>query len=234
MQATQADLGIAFDGDGDRLGVVTNTGAIIASDHLLMLFAKDVVSRNPGADIIYDVKCTRRLANLVSAHGGRPIMWKTGHSLIKAKMKETGALLAGEMSGHIFFQERWFGFDDGLYSGARLLEILSNEEEDSQDIFDQFPLSLATPEINLEVTEASKFSIIERLQQQGEWGDGSVTTLDGVRVDYANGWGLIRASNTTPILVLRFEGESEAELQRIQQLFKAQLLNVEPSLSLPF
>ena len=234
VKAKQADLGIAFDGDGDRLGVVTNQGQMIFSDHLMMLLAKDVVSRNPGADVIFDVKCTRRLAAVISNYGGRPIMWKTGHSLIKSKMKETGALLAGEMSGHIFFKERWFGFDDGLYSGARLLEILSLEDADSASIFAAFPLNLATPEINLEVTEATKFGIIERLQQLSDWGDGSITAIDGVRVDYATGWGLIRASNTTPVLVLRFEGESEQELQRIQAIFRQQLLSVAPDLSLPF
>ncbi|MDM1708333.1 phosphomannomutase/phosphoglucomutase [Thiopseudomonas alkaliphila] len=234
VKAKQADLGIAFDGDGDRLGVVTNQGQMIFSDHLMMLLAKDVVSRNPGADVIFDVKCTRRLAAVISNYGGRPIMWKTGHSLIKSKMKETGALLAGEMSGHIFFKERWFGFDDGLYSGARLLEILSLEDADSASVFAAFPLNLATPEINLEVTEATKFGIIERLQQLSNWGDGSITAIDGVRVDYATGWGLIRASNTTPVLVLRFEGESEQELQRIQAIFRQQLLSVAPDLSLPF
>ena len=234
VKAKQADLGIAFDGDGDRLGVVTNQGQMIFSDHLMMLLAKDVVSRNPGADVIFDVKCTRRLAAVISNYGGRPIMWKTGHSLIKSKMKETGALLAGEMSGHIFFKERWFGFDDGLYSGARLLEILSLEDADSASIFAAFPLNLATPEINLEVTEATKFGIIERLQQLSDWGGGSITAIDGVRVDYATGWGLIRASNTTPVLVLRFEGESEQELQRIQAIFRQQLLSVAPDLSLPF
>lgn len=234
VKSSGADLGIAFDGDADRLGVVTNSGRIIYPDHLMMLFAKDVVSRNPGADIIFDVKCTRRLASLISAYGGRPIMWKTGHSLIKAKMKETGALLAGEMSGHIFFKERWFGFDDGIYSAARLLEILSLEPETVDQVFAEFPVNLSTPEINIEVTEESKFQIIERLQNQGQWGDASITTLDGIRADLPTSWGLVRASNTTPMLVLRFEGETAEDLEHIKQLFREQLLNIAPELDLPF
>src|SRR5699024_8432395 len=157
---------------------------------------------------------------LISAHGGRPIMWKTGHSLIKAKMKETGALLAGEMSGHIFFKERWFGFDDGIYSAARLLEILSLETDDVDQVFAQFPVNLSTPEINIEVTEDNKFQIIERLQNEGHWGEASLTTLDGIRADFPNSWGLVRASNTTPMLVLRFEGESEDDLAQIKMLFR--------------
>ncbi|PTS84911.1 phosphomannomutase/phosphoglucomutase [Pseudomonas sp. HMWF032] len=234
VKAEKADLGLAFDGDGDRVGVVTNTGTIIYPDRLLMLFAKDVVSRNPGADIIFDVKCTRRLTPLISGYGGRPVMWKTGHSLIKKKMKETGALLAGEMSGHIFFQERWFGFDDGIYAAARLLEILSQDRRDAEHVFSAFPNDIATPEINIQVTEQSKFSIIERLQRDGVWGDGNITNLDGVRVDYPKGWGLVRASNTTPVLVLRFEAETEEELERIKEIFRAQLYSTVPDLDLPF
>lgn len=234
VKSENADLGIAFDGDADRLGVVTNSGRIIYPDHLMMLFAKDVVSRNPGADIIFDVKCTRRLASLISGYGGRPIMWKTGHSLIKAKMKETGALLAGEMSGHIFFKERWFGFDDGIYSAARLLEILSLEERDADAVFAAFPVNLSTPEINIEVTEDSKFSIIERLQSDAQWGDASLTLLDGIRADFPKSWGLVRASNTTPMLVLRFEGETAADLEQVKALFRQQLQAVAPDISLPF
>ncbi len=234
VKAEDADLGIAFDGDADRLGVVTNTGRIIYSDHLMMLFAKDIVSRNPGADIIFDVKCTRRLSALISGYGGRPIMWKTGHSLIKAKMKETGALLAGEMSGHIFFKERWFGFDDGIYSAARLLEILSLDTRSADQVFAAFPVNLSTPEINIEVTEASKFQIIDRLQREGQWGGASLTTLDGVRADFPKSWGLVRASNTTPMLVLRFEGETENDLEQIKVLFREQLLAIVPDLDLPF
>ncbi|RJG14355.1 phosphomannomutase/phosphoglucomutase [Pseudomonas cavernicola] len=234
VKEENADLGLAFDGDGDRVGVVTNTGTIVYPDRLMMLFAKDVVSRNPGADIIFDVKCTRRLGALISGYGGRPVMWKTGHSLIKKKMKETGALLAGEMSGHIFFKERWFGFDDGIYSAARLLEILSQDKRDAEHVFSAFPSDLSTPEINITVTEESKFSIIHALQRDGHWGEGSITTLDGVRVDYPKGWGLVRASNTTPVLVLRFEADSAEELERIQGVFRAQLYTVAPALNLPF
>lgn len=229
-----ADLGLAFDGDGDRVGVVTNRGTMVFPDRLMMLFAKDVVSRNPGADIIYDVKCTRRLGALISGYGGRPVMWKTGHSLIKKKMKETGALLAGEMSGHIFFKERWFGFDDGIYSAARLLEILSQDRRDAEQVFSAFPLDISTPEINVTVTDESKFRLIDRLQRDGVWGEANLTTLDGVRVDYPKGWGLVRASNTTPVLVLRFEAETEEELTRIKEVFRAQLYNAAPDLNLPF
>lgn len=234
VKEEKADLGLAFDGDGDRVGVVTNQGTIIYPDRLLMLFAKDVVSRNPGADIIFDVKCTRRLTALISGYGGRPVMWKTGHSLIKKKMKETGALLAGEMSGHIFFKERWFGFDDGIYSAARLLEILSQDKRDAEHVFSAFPSDISTPEINITVTDENKFRLIERLQRDGTWGDANLTTLDGVRVDYPKGWGLVRASNTTPVLVLRFEADTEDELERIKEVFRAQLYTVAPDLNLPF
>jgi phosphomannomutase/phosphoglucomutase len=234
VKSEKADLGLAFDGDGDRVGVVTNAGTMIYADRLLMLFAKDVVSRNPGADIIFDVKCTRRLTPLISGYGGRPVMWKTGHSLIKKKMKESGALLAGEMSGHIFFKERWFGFDDGIYSAARLLEILSQDKRDAEQVFAAFPCDISTPEINITVTEESKFTIMEALQRDAQWGEANLITLDGVRVDYPKGWGLIRASNTTPVLVLRFEADSEEELSRIQDVFRGQLLSVAPDLKLPF
>ena len=230
----KADIGVAFDGDGDRLGVVTNAGNIIWPDRLLMLFAKDVASRNPGADIIYDVKCSRRLSGLISNYGCRPIMWKTGHSLIKAKMKETGALLAGEMSGHIFFKERWFGFDDGIYSAARLLEILGTELQDAEQLFEAFPDDLSTPEINIEVTDESKFEIVKKLQENAQFDEGDATTIDGIRVDFENGWGLVRASNTTPMLVLRFGAEDQAALEEIQGQFKKELLAVEPGLAIPF
>ncbi len=234
VKETKADIGLAFDGDGDRVGVVTNTGSIVYPDRLLMLFARDVVARNPDAEIIFDVKCTRRLIPLIKEYGGRPLMWKTGHSLIKKKMKQSGALLAGEMSGHIFFKERWFGFDDGIYSAARLLEILSKEKSTAQELFETFPNDISTPEINIHVTEESKFSIIDALHD-AKWGEGAdLTTIDGVRVDYAKGWGLVRASNTTPVLVLRFEADDEAELQRIKDVFHTQLKRVAPDLQLPF
>ncbi|MGN2432652.1 phosphomannomutase/phosphoglucomutase [Pseudomonas syringae] len=234
VKETGADLGLAFDGDGDRVGVVTNAGNVVYPDRLLMLFALDVLKRNPGADIIFDVKCTRRLTPLISEHGGRPVMWKTGHSLIKKEMKKSGALLAGEMSGHIFFKERWFGFDDGIYSAARLLEILSQESANAEDLFETFPNDISTPEINIKVTDVTKFSIIEALEKDAQWGDAKLTSIDGVRVDYPKGWGLVRASNTTPVLVLRFEAETEAELQRIKDVFHAELKKVAPDLDLPF
>ena len=234
VQETGADIGLAFDGDGDRLGVVTNSGKIIWPDRLLMLFARDVVSRNPGADVLYDVKCSRRLAGVISEAGGRPIMWKSGHSLMKAKMQETGALLAGELSGHIFFAERWYGFDDGLYTAARLLEILGIEDRHSDEVFEDFPEDISNPELNVQVTESDKFAIIERLEQQADFGDGNVSTIDGLRVDYTDGWGLCRASNTTPVLVLRFEAENEDALERIKSVFREQLQKAAPDLVADF
>lgn len=234
VKETHADIGLAFDGDGDRVGIVTNKGTMVFADRLLMLFAQDVLVRNPAAEIIFDVKCTRLLTPLIKEYGGHPLMWKTGHSLIKKKMKETGALLAGEMSGHIFFKERWFGFDDGIYSAARLLEILSKQQMSAEELFETFPNDISTPEINIDVTDESKFSIIDALHD-AQWGDDAkLTSIDGVRVDYPHGWGLVRASNTTPVLVLRFEAESETELQRIKDVFHAQLKRVAPDLLLPF
>ena len=234
VKDNEADLGLAFDGDGDRIGVVTNKGKIIWPDRLMMLYAKDLLIRNPGADIIFDVKCSRNLAELISSLGGRPLMWKTGHSLIKNKLKETNASLAGEMSGHIFFNDRWFGFDDGLYSAARLLEILTTELQTSDEIFAELPEDLSTPEIAIPVSEESKFSIIEQLTQQGQFGKGKISHLDGVRVDFPKAWGLVRASNTTPTLTARFEAQNPEALQQIQALFKNQLLAVDDSLDLPF
>lgn len=227
-----ADLGLAFDGDGDRVGVITNAGHVVFPDRLMMLFAQDVCGRNPDAQIIYDVKCSRLLAPAISKAGGKPMMWKTGHSLIKAKMKESGALLAGEMSGHIFFKERWYGFDDGLYSACRLLEILSNADCDADTLFKRFPEDVSTPEINIEVTDAGKFTIVEALQKL-DFPGGDKSTIDGVRVDFPDGWGLIRASNTTPVLVLRFEAETTEALERIRSLFQARLSEVDSSLVIP-
>lgn len=234
VKAEGADIGLAFDGDGDRLGVVTNTGKIIWPDRLLMLFARDVVSRNPGADVLYDVKCSRRLAGVISEAGGRPIMWKTGHSLMKAKMKESGALLAGEMSGHVFFGERWMGFDDGLYSAARLLEILGIEDRHCDEVFEDFPEDISTPELNVEVSEETKFPLIEKLSREGDFGDGNISTIDGIRVEFTDGWGLCRASNTTPVLVLRFEAETEEALERIKAVFREQLQKAAPGLVADF
>jgi phosphomannomutase/phosphoglucomutase len=204
-----------------------------------MAFAEDMLSRNPGAKVIFDVKCTGNLTRVIEEAGGEPEMWRTGHSLIKARMKETGALLAGEMSGHIFFQERWYGFDDGLYAAARLLEILSKQlskpNMDADAFFARFPQDLSTPEINITVTDESKFDLVAKLAREGDFGDDGVkTTLDGIRVDYPDGWGLCRASNTTPVLVLRFEGKSEAALERIQRRFGDALAQVAPEIALPF
>lgn len=229
-----ADLGIAFDGDGDRLAVVTANGDIILPDSLLMLFARDVVSRNPGTDIVFDVKSTRRLNALISSCGGRPVMWKSGHSHIKNKMLETGAMLGGELSGHIFFKERWFGFDDGVYSAARLLEIMSIRDQDLDSIFAAMPTSASTPEIRVAVPEDRKFSIVKALSENGEWGNGKVTTIDGVRVDFAKGWGLVRASNTSAALTLRFEADDAESLATVQHVFKQQLQLVDSGLKLPF
>ncbi|WP_150990583.1 MULTISPECIES: phosphomannomutase/phosphoglucomutase [Marinobacter] len=234
VKAEGADIGLAFDGDGDRLGVVTNTGKIIWPDRLLMLFARDVVSRNPGADVLYDVKCSRRLAAVISEAGGRPVMWKSGHSLMKAKMKETGALLAGEMSGHIFFGERWMGFDDGLYSAARLLEILGIEDRHCDEVFEDFPEDISTPELSVAVPEEVKFPLMERLGKEANFGEANISTIDGLRVEYTDGWGLCRASNTTPALVLRFEAETEEALERIKAVFREQLQKVAPDLVADF
>jgi phosphomannomutase/phosphoglucomutase len=229
-----ADMGVAFDGDGDRLAVVTASGEVILPDSLLMLFAKDVVSRNPGTDIIFDVKSTRRLNALISGCGGRPVMCKSGHSHIRNKMVETGAMLGGELSGHIFFKERWFGFDDGVYSAARLLEILSIRDESLDDIFSAFPVSASTPEIRIAVPEDKKFAIVKQLTDKGEWGNGKLSTLDGVRVDFAKGWGLVRASNTVAELTLRFEADDAESLATVQNVFKQQLQAVDGGLLLPF
>lgn len=235
VKETGAALGIAFDGDGDRLGLVTNTGKIIWPDRLMMLFAKDILLRSPGADIIFDVKCSQTLAEVIREQGGRPLMWKTGHSLIKAKLQETGAQIAGEMSGHIFFNDRWYGFDDALYSAARLLEILSTDSATAEEIFAAFPEKVSTPEINIQVTDENKFDIMEVLSSLGEFGEGgNKTTIDGVRIDYSYGWGLVRASNTTAVLVARFEADTEAQLKNIQSVFREQLLKIESTLDLPF
>ena len=234
VQSNQADLGLGFDGDGDRVGVITPSGVLIFPDHLMMAFAEDVLSRNPGAKIIYDVKCSGNLGKVITAAGGEPEMWQTGHSLIKARMKETGALLAGEMSGHIFFKERWLGFDDGLYAAARLLEILAAQDLDADAFFSQYPQDLSTPEINIEVTDESKFDLVQKLAQEGDFGDGQKTTLDGIRIDYEDGWGLCRASNTTPVLVLRFEGKTPEALERISNTFRVALTKIDASLELNF
>lgn len=231
----QAEIGIALDGDGDRVGVVTPKGEIIWADRLMMLFARDLLSRTPGADIIFDVKCSRELPRLISQHGGRPLMWQTGHSLIKAKLRETNAPLAGEMSGHIFFADRWFGFDDGMYAMSRLLEILSLDSVSADEIFAALQTGISTPEISIPVTDQAKFGLVDKLKARAsEFSGGTPTTIDGLRVDFDDGWGLVRASNTGPTLVARFEGRDEAAMERIQSLFKQQLLAVNPQLRLPF
>jgi phosphomannomutase/phosphoglucomutase len=230
----KADVGLAFDGDGDRLGVIDSEGNIIWPDRQLMLYAIDVLSRNPGAEIIYDVKCTKHLAKVISEHGGVPVMWKTGHSLIKAKMRETGALLAGECSGHVFFKERWYGFDDALYTAARLLEIISADPRKSVEIFKALPESVTTPEINIKISDERKFDFIQQLSSQGVFGEGKIIDIDGVRVEYQDGWGLVRASNTTPNLVMRFEGNDMSTIERIKKIFKQQMLMVDNSLDLDF
>lgn len=229
-----ADLGIAFDGDGDRVGVVTATGEIVAADRLLMILAQDVVARNPGADILFDVKCSRSLNNVISSYGGRPIMWKSGHSFMKDKMAETGALLGGEFSGHIFFNERWFGFDDGMYAAARLIEILSTTNPDLDAHLDALPPSVATPELKIDIADQAKFELMEKLAREGRFGDGKLTTLDGLRIDFPDGWGLVRASNTTPALTLRFEADTDEALERIETLFRDQLRAIAPTLPISF
>jgi phosphomannomutase/phosphoglucomutase len=234
LKTGPAELGLAFDGDGDRLGVVTKAGNIIFPDRQLMLYAKDVLSRNPGAEIIYDVKCTRLLAPWIEKHGGRPLVWKTGHSFVKAKLKESGAPLAGEMSGHIFFKERWYGFDDAIYCGARLLEILSREKNPSETL-EQLPDAPSTPELNWKLAEGEPHAIIERLQRASPFTSASrVLTIDGVRAEYEDGFGLARASNTSPVIVLRFEGNTHAALARIQDLFRKALQPLKPEAPLPF
>jgi phosphomannomutase/phosphoglucomutase len=228
-------LGLAFDGDGDRLGVVDEQGLIIWADRQMMLYAKDVLSRNPGAEIIYDVKSSRLLGDVIKRYGGRPLMWKTGHSFMKAKMKQTGALLAGEMSGHIFFKERWYGFDDGLYTAARLLEILSQDDRPSSEVFAELPNAISTPELNVHFDQdGAQHNFMQALVASAEFEGAQINEIDGLRVDYPDGWGLVRASNTTPSLVIRFEAENQSTLQTIQEIFRVQLLKVDPSLRLPF
>jgi len=236
VKSTGADLGLAFDGDGDRLGVVTPEGEVIFPDRLLMLFAMDILTRNPGATIIYDVKCTGHLQPLILQHGGSPLMWRTGHSLIKAKMRETDAALAGEMSGHFFFGERWYGFDDGIYAAARLLEILAAdpEERTPAQIFATLPKGVSTPELKIQMAEGEHYRFIEQFREHAKFEGARLTTIDGVRADWPDGWGLVRASNTTPVLVLRFDADSEQALQRIQDDFRTQLRALDPGLRLPF
>jgi phosphomannomutase/phosphoglucomutase len=228
------DVGLAFDGDGDRLGVIAPDGNIIWADRQMILFARDVLARNPGGLIIYDVKCSRKLDEAIRAAGGTPLMWKTGHSLIKAKLKESGALLAGEMSGHIFFKERWYGFDDGLYAAARLLELLSRDSRSAEEIFGSLPNTINTPELNLKFAEGEHHAVIKQLVARADFSDANVTTIDGLRADFSDGFGLVRASNTTPVLVFRFEGDTPDALARIQERFRELVRSVRPDAALPF
>ena len=234
LQQTDTEIGLAFDGDGDRLGLVTKDGQIIYPDRQLMLFAADVLTRHAGGEILYDVKCTRHLDAWVSAHGGKPLMWKTGHSLVKAKMRETGAPLGGEMSGHIFFKDRWYGFDDGLYAGARMLELLSRLPDPSA-VLNALPQSTSTPELQLALKDGENFALIAKLQLEAEFpGADQIITIDGLRVEYADGFGLARSSNTTPVVVMRFEAESGQALNRIQAEFKRVILAAMADAQLPF
>lgn len=234
VEEHQVDLGLAFDGDGDRVGILDNKKKVIWPDRQMMLYAADVLSRNPGAQVIYDIKSSNHLDSEIKRLGGDALMWKTGHSFIKAKMKETGALLAGEMSGHIFFKERWYGFDDGLYSAARMLEILSKKSEPADVIFSALPDSCNTPEIQIQFAEGEHYKFMDKLKSVADFGDADISTIDGMRVNYDYGWGLIRPSNTTPCLVLRFEADDEAGLKKVQQKFRQQILNVDENLKLEF
>jgi phosphomannomutase len=228
VKESGAELGLAFDGDGDRLGVVTADGQNIFPDRQLMLYAQDILQRHPGAPIIFDVKCSQRLVAAIRKAGGEPVMWKTGHSLIKAKLKETGAPLAGEMSGHIFFGERWYGFDDATYTAARLLEILSRHKDPSK-LLNALPTSYSTPELNVPCAEGEHHEVVARLREVAKFpGASEVITIDGLRAEFKDGFGLVRASNTTPVLVLRFEGHTAAALERIQAQFMAALRAVKP------
>jgi phosphomannomutase/phosphoglucomutase len=234
LQSTDAEIGLAFDGDGDRLGIVTKDGQIIFPDRQMMLFAADVLTRHPNAEILYDVKCTRHLGPWIEQHGGRPLMWKTGHSLVKAKLRETGAPLGGEMSGHIFFKDRWYGFDDGLYSGARMLELLTRVADPSA-LLNALPVSSSTPELHLQLQEGENFALIDKLRSDARFpGSDRIVDIDGLRVEYPDGFGLARASNTTPVVVLRFEAETPEALKRIQGQFRDVILAAKADAELPF
>ena len=230
----KADLGLAFDGDGDRLGVVTDTGQVIWPDRQMILFARDILSRNPGARIIYDVKCTRLLPQAIEQAGGEALMWKTGHSFIKAKLREPRGAFGGEMSGHLFFKERWYGFDDAHYAAARLCEVLSDDSRLPSAVFAEIPDTVNTPELRIEMQEEEHHALIRELVAQGDFSGGELCNIDGVRVDFEDGFGLARASNTTPTVILRFEADTEPALRRIQNLYREQILALRPKLALPF
>jgi len=228
------DVGLAFDGDGDRLGVVTTEGKVVWPDRQMILYANDILKRNPHGEIIYDVKCSRNLPVAIEQAGGKATMWKTGHSFIKAKLKQSGALLAGEMSGHIFFKERWYGFDDGLYTAARLLELLAADSRSPTEVFNNLPDSVNTPELQIAFKEGEHHEAIKKLAAAASFDDANVSTIDGLRVDFDDGFGLVRASNTTPVLVLRFEGDNPEALDRIQQRFGKLIRKTLPDTKLPF
>ena len=231
VKETQADLGLAFDGDADRLGVVTNKGEIIWPDRQMMLFSMDVLSRLPGSNIVFDVKCSRYLAEIIKKYGGNPVMWRTGHSILKTKLFEIDAPLGGEMSGHIFFKDEWFGFDDGIYVGARLLRIIANSEKDISEIFSAFPNSVNTPELKLPMAEKKKAPFMQALLEKSDFGNAKIITIDGLRVEFKDGWGLIRPSNTSPYLILRFEANTKKNLKWIQNIFRTQLQRVDSKLN---
>lgn len=234
VKETQADLGLAFDGDADRIGLITDQGEVIWPDRQTMLFVRDVLKRHPGADIVFDVKCSSNLAKVITENGGTPVMYRTGHSLLKGKMLELGAPLAGEMSGHIFFNDGWFGFDDGVYVGARMLQLLSQQSKTLSALFDELPTSVNTSELKLPMAEDKKQAFMQKLLKDADFGEVTKITIDGLRVDFGYGWGLIRPSNTSAYLILRFEADTQQHLDRIMQIFREQLLAIDANLQLPF
>ena len=234
MAEHRADLGLAIDGDGDRLVAVTAEGQILWPDELMMIFARDILTRHPGADIIFDVKSTRRLRELVSNYGGRPVMWKTGHAHIRNKVRESGAPLGGEFSGHLFFNDRWHGFDDAFYAGARLIEIMTLREQSLDAIVQTLPSSFTTPEIKIPVSEDDKYHIVSNIAQHGDFGSAQLVTIDGARIELDHGWGLIRASNTSAALTLRFEADSPDAMEEIKAMVRNELRRLEPNLSVEF
>lgn len=231
---THADIGFAFDGDGDRCGVLDHQGVVLYPDRQMMLFARDILNRQPGAEILYDIKCTALLPKVIHEAGGKPTMWKTGHSFMKAKMRESGAVLGGEVSGHMFFKERWYGFDDGIYTAARMLEIVAKQTLSTSELFNQLPNAYNTPEIDIPFAEGEHYAFMKKIEAIADFPEAKIFALDGIRADFKDGWGLIRPSNTSPVIVLRFEGDTPQALQRIQQQFKRLMLKVDPTLSLPF
>ncbi len=234
VQSKGYEIGLAFDGDADRVGIVTEQGMIISADRLLILLANDLLTRHNDKPIIFDIKCSRQVKQQIEKHHGIPLCYRTGHSLIKAKMKETGAYLAGELSGHIFMKERWFGFDDGIYVAARILELLAQQKQTVTELFRDIPCTYATPELKIPVSEEEKFELIQTLIAKSSFPEGEINIIDGLRIDFSDGFGLIRASNTTPYLIACFEGDNQSSLERIQTVFKQELSRVLPTLKLPF